>query len=237
VPSKHPELSKRISHKTLPDSVYEVLFEELSMGKWEAGTPLSIDGLASFLGVSPTPVREALARLEATGLVRREARRGYRVSPPMSRAQVIELVDARLVLETGSIERAMRHQPELVADLHTAYEAHVAAVHRLAETDESSEREALARYFAADWSFHSAILKHCDNRYLELLVESLGFRAHRMRQAIGSGVTDASVALKEHKEILDAVASGKADAAVDAMSAHLHRLLDRVKDEPDPPQH
>lgn len=206
------------------------------MGKWEAGTPLSIDGLASFLGVSPTPVREALARLEATGLVRREARRGYRVSPPMSRAQVIELVDARLVLETGSIQRAMRHQTQLVSDLLMAYEAHEAAVHRLAEANESSEREALAQYFAADWSFHSAILKHCDNRYLALLVESLGFRAHRMRQTIGSGVTDAPDALEEHKEILDAVASGSTDAAVAAMSAHLNRLLDRVKQEPESDQ-
>lgn len=231
MPSTEPNLSRRITQKTLPDDVYDILLEELSKGRWEAGTPLSIDGLSDFLGVSPTPIREALARLESTGLVRREARRGYRVSPPMSRAQVIELVDARLVLETGAIERAMAHQEELIVELEAAYKAHETAAKALLTLGHEEDRDAIARYFANDWSFHSAILKHCGNRYLELLVESLGFRAHRMRQAIGSGVTDAPIALKEHKIIRDAVRSGNTESAVEAMRAHLTRLLTRVREE------
>ena len=54
------------------------------MGAVGANAPVSIDGLAQILDVSPTPVREALARLEMTGLVRRFARRGYRVAPPIA---------------------------------------------------------------------------------------------------------------------------------------------------------
>lgn len=227
---------KRITQKSLPDDVYDILLKELSKGRWEAGTPLSIDGLASFLGVSPTPVREALARLESTGLVRREARRGYRVSPPMTRQQACELVDARIVLETGAMARAMENPTNLLADLERAYEAHETAVTDLKHARRDHNLDALAQYFANDWQFHSAILKHCNNRYLELLVESLGFRAHRMRQAVGSGVTDEDVALAEHKDILDAVRSGDTQRAVEAMSAHLNRLLDRVKQEPESDQ-
>ena len=80
-----PALTPEALHQAgLPDNVYELLVQELSWGDLAPGSPLSIDGLSRQLGVSPTPVREALARLEATGMVTREARRGYRVAPPMS---------------------------------------------------------------------------------------------------------------------------------------------------------
>ena len=70
-----------VSRQVLADHVYEALLVALMDGRLEAGTPVSIDGMARELDVSPTPVREALARLEATGMVRRMALRGYRVAP------------------------------------------------------------------------------------------------------------------------------------------------------------
>ncbi len=219
-----------IQRKTLPDNVYDILLDELSQGRWDPETPLSIDGLAQYLGVSPTPVREALARLETTGLVRRFARRGYRVAPPMTTAQVAELVDARLTLETGALERAMKRQKELLLDLEAAYEAHRRATEALLEPEASSSREVLMQYFADDWSFHSAILKHCGNRYIALAVESLGFRVHRMRQTLGSGVSDAPAALEEHRRILEAVRAGDTGAAVEAMRQHLTLLSHRVEE-------
>ena len=89
----------------------------LTSGRLEPDAPLGIDRLAHDLGVSPTPVREALARLEHTGLVVRRANRGYRVAPPMSSEQVAELVDARVVLECAAVERAIKDLPSHVRDL------------------------------------------------------------------------------------------------------------------------
>lgn len=214
--------------RTLPDDVYDVLLKMLIWGTWEPDTSLSIDRLSQMLAVSPTPVREALARLEGTGLVRRTARRGYRVSPPMSKDQMSELVDARLVLETGAIERAMRNLDKLLPDLEEAFARHESSMMALLSGDSQSEHDRLRQYFDDDWSFHQAILRHCGNRYLEQAVNALSFRVHRMRQSIGVGRTDAPIAVGEHKTILEAVRLGDTAGARDALHTHLDKLLTRV---------
>lgn len=223
-----PGLEPLQRSKTLPDDVYDVLLNMLLWGRWAPDAPLSIDGLAQLLGVSPTPVREALARLESTGLLRRTARRGYRVSPPMSEEQMGELVDARLVVETGAIERAMRNQPSLLPDLESAFQRHEAAMKALVSADPIEAQQFLQRYFEDDWSFHEAILRHCGNRYLEQAVNSLSFRVHRMRQTIGAGQTDAPIAVAEHQTILEAVRRNDTADAVRSLHAHLSKLQTRV---------
>ncbi len=215
--------------KPLPDDVYDALLDKLMWGRLAPDAPLSIDGLAQMLGVSPTPVREALARLEVTGLVRRLARRGYRVAPPMSHDQMGELVDARLVLETGTLERAMLHVDDLLPDLERAYGRHEASTATLLAADGSNRAERLREYFENDWDFHAAIGRHCGNRYLANAVESLFFRVHRMRQAIGAGHVDAPLALAEHSQILDAVRRNDTAKAVEMMQRHLHSLHGRVE--------
>lgn len=122
--SSDPEtLSLRpIRPRGLRDDVYDALLDMLTSGSLEPDSPLTIDGLARFLAVSQTPVREALARLEDTGLVHRTANRGYRVAPPMSAAQMSELIEARLIMETSAIGHAVeRDLDNLVHDLDAAF--------------------------------------------------------------------------------------------------------------------
>lgn len=219
-----------IRAKTLPDDVYDALVDMLTWGTLKPGASLSIDGLAQSLGVSPTPVREALARLESTGLVRRAARRGYRVAPLMSQAQMSELADARLVLETGAMERAMHHVEELLPDLEKAFRNHERSAGKLLKPGNEETHQYLRQYFEDDWSFHEAILQHCGNRYIAQAVDSLSFRVHRMRQTIGAGSTDAAVAVSEHRAILEAVRRHDAAAAVEQVRIHLSNLETRVAD-------
>jgi len=84
-----------VSRQVLADHVYEALLEWLMDGRLEPGAAVSIDGMARELDVSPTPVREALARLEHTGMVRRVALKGYRVAPVFTREDFAELMEAR----------------------------------------------------------------------------------------------------------------------------------------------
>ncbi|GAA2183107.1 GntR family transcriptional regulator [Brooklawnia cerclae] len=219
-----------IRAKALPDDVYDLLLDMLTWGTLEPDAPLSIDRLAQSLGISPTPVREALARLEHTGLVRRTVHRGYRVSPPMSQAQMYELADARLVLETGAMERAMRNVEELLPDLEEAYENHAHSAHELLKSGNSGKHDLLRKYFEDDWSFHEAILAHCGNRYIAQSVDSLSFRVHRMRQAVGMGTTDATVAVPEHLAILEAVRKHDTAEAIEQVRDHLTKLGTRVAD-------
>src|SRR5690606_41447666 len=90
------------SRQVLADRVYEELLAALIDGRFEADAALSIDGIARDLGVSPTPVREALARVEHTGMVRRAALKGYRVAPLMTAEEHGQLVAVRKLIEADN---------------------------------------------------------------------------------------------------------------------------------------
>ena len=84
-------LESTIERRGLRDHVYERILQLLLSGEAAPGARLSIDTIARQLNVSPTPVREAMVQLERTGLVTREALKGYRVAPPLGLAQLQEL--------------------------------------------------------------------------------------------------------------------------------------------------
>jgi Transcriptional regulators len=216
-----------IMARGLGDDVYDALLDMLTSGDLEPSTPLAIDRLAKSLSVSPTPVREALARLEHTGLVIRVANRGYRVAPPMSARQMTELVDARLVLESGALERAMRNHDQLLVDLEHAFMKHTAAAASLTEEDALRDLSRVHAYYASDWAFHQAILDACGNRYINRAVNEMSFSVHRMRQTIGRHTTDAPIAIREHSAILEAVRKDDLSAATAALTSHLQMVATR----------
>ena len=78
----------------LPGSVYEIVTDMLMTHAFEPGARLNIEELARTVGVSPTPVREALARVEADGLIVKQPGRSYTVAPLMGIEQVRELMGA-----------------------------------------------------------------------------------------------------------------------------------------------
>lgn len=215
----------RIKRAGLPDDVYEILLAELSWGNLEAGSTLSIDGLSRRLGVSQTPVREALARLEATGLVSRQARQGYRVAPPLTDGQMLELLEVRRLLEAEALRKAMKDPLALEKDLVAALRNHERS-QRAYEKPHSanSDRQLTREYSINDWSFHQAILDRCGNSYLVQAVNGLSFQVHRMRQRLGH----APLAVAEHRVILDAVRDRDVEAAVLAMDQHLDAVCERI---------
>jgi DNA-binding GntR family transcriptional regulator len=83
---------------TLGDDVYETLRALVLEHTLTPGERLNIDALSRNLEVSPTPVREALARLESEGLIRKRPLVGYTVSPLLTRAEFTEMFDMRLLL-------------------------------------------------------------------------------------------------------------------------------------------
>jgi DNA-binding GntR family transcriptional regulator len=122
---------------------------------------LRIGVLSKALAVSPTPVREALARLAAAGLIAHEARKGYRIAPPLTFEQLKELMDARRLIEVGAIGHACRNGGAAFrSDLAAALEAQSAAVEALnaANPADRAERVALEwRVLEADLRFHQVI--------------------------------------------------------------------------------
>ncbi len=94
------------SRQTLTDSVYEAVTELVMDQHIAAGARVNIDLVARQLNVSPTPVREALARLEMDGLVMKEPLRGYSVTPTLDTKTFNDLYDLRRLLEPFAARRA-----------------------------------------------------------------------------------------------------------------------------------
>jgi len=224
-----------IARRGLRDDVYDSILELLLRGETEPGTRLSIDTIARQLGVSPTPVREALVQLERTGLVTREALKGYRVAPPLGPEQMVELVRAREMLEgTAALLAAESAQDDLLPELHIAHERHRAAGEAIISSiDAGRDDPALpAEYYARDHDFHQVIFRHSGNRYLMEMTDNLGAQLHRLRQAMHRGVTDVQEAIGEHEAIIAAFETGDAQQAQKAMEQHIRNVLERsLKDE------
>src|SRR3954451_16344538 len=90
----------------LPGSVYEIVTDMLMTHAFEPGARLNIEELARTLGISPTPVREALARVEADGLIIKEPGRSYTVAPLMGIEQVRDLIELRMLVEPPAAAKA-----------------------------------------------------------------------------------------------------------------------------------
>ncbi|PRA04446.1 GntR family transcriptional regulator [Arthrobacter sp. MYb229] len=203
------------SRQVLADRVYEELLAALIDGRFEADASLSIDGIARDLGVSPTPVREALARLEHTGMVRRAALKGYRVAPLMTAEEHGQLVAVRKLIEAENAELACaRADGEMVEQLADTIE-------RLRTAPTGGSYSEFRDYWKADEDFHRLIAEFTGNPFLLTAFQALGGQVQRFRLFAGRGVTDADCAISEHTKILLAFQAGDPQAARAAMEKHL----------------
>ncbi|MCU1440938.1 MAG: transcriptional regulator, GntR family [Rhodoglobus sp.] len=208
----------------LADRMYDVLLDQFMDGTRGAGEPLNIGELSRELHVSQTPLREALARLEHTGLVRREALKGYRVAPLFSTEELGELMDARLVLEPVLAAGAsLRTTPEFMAELLATIDDLQSSA-RLADT----EAESFKLYWSSDDQFHRLIAQQSGNSFLADAYGSMGGQVQRFRLFMKAGSTDASSAAEEHRKIYNALRAGDPEAAATCMRNHIARARARA---------
>ncbi|MGF3057585.1 GntR family transcriptional regulator [Microbacterium sp. YY-01] len=225
-----------IDRRALRDQVYDSVLRILFAGEVEPGERLSIETIARDLQVSPTPVREALVHLERTGLVIREALKGYRVAPPLNRQQMTELFDARLMLETFAAEGASGDAPTTARSLSVAHRNHVRIADEIVRRHEQRERAPLnvtQAYFKADADFHAVMFKRANNRYAVEMYAQLDALRHRMRQAVHTGPADVREAVAEHAAILRAFELGVTGDIVAAVAAHINGVRTRALNELD----
>jgi DNA-binding GntR family transcriptional regulator len=210
------------NRQLLADYVYQELLASLMDGRLEPGAGIGIDRMAQELEVSQTPIREALARLEATGLVRREALKGYRVAPLFTAEELDELMDSRAVLEPPIAERACAHvTPAVLAELEQA-------VDDLRGAPTGPTFAEYGAYWEADERFHRIIAQNAHNRFLLNAYNALGGQVQRFRFFGNLGVTDAEHAISEHSRILEAFEAGEPAKAREAMLAHISNVRSRA---------
>lgn len=209
----------------LAGQVYDVLVTMILSEELVPLQPLRIHSLARKLGVSATPVREALVRADAIGIVQRENNKGFRVAPRPAAAELEDLFEARIVVEakTASLA-AMRADEELIEHLERTWEYQ--------KSWGAKQSFASFRGFLdADREFHALIAKAAGNRFLSSALEMLGSHVQRYRSFDDQVVTDQAETLVEHRGIIEALRDMNALAAESAMTLHLANLRSRVRQE------
>jgi len=216
------------SRQTLTDSVYEAVMVLVMDQHIEAGERVNIDLVARQLNVSPTPVREALARLEMDGLVVKEPMRGYSVTPLLDTKNFNDLYDMRRLLEPFAARRAAERRDEKVLRV---LDRELAEMRRLVGTNDGSDGGTYHEYSAfalQDARFHEAIAGTSGNVLLSDTLRRLRshLRLYRLyhhyyTRAIG-GAT-----VIEHERIVDAIRAGDAGGAEAAMLDHIDRSRER----------
>jgi DNA-binding GntR family transcriptional regulator len=213
---------RAVSREVLADHVYAELLASLMDGRLAPGAVVSIDGTARELDVSPTPVREALARLEHTGMVRRVALKGYRVAPVFTQEDFAELMEARLAIEPVNARLACERINQ------NGLAALEQAVEDLKTAPRGPSFAEFKDYLEADERFHQLIARQTGNQFMEAAYAALGGQVQRFRLFGGVGITDAEYAIAEHQAVLDALSAGDPDKAAQAMADHIRKVRSRA---------
>jgi DNA-binding GntR family transcriptional regulator len=212
----------------LGDRVYATLREYLRAGRLATGQPLQEAALAAQLGVSRTPVREALARLASEGLVVAEGR-SFTV-PILTRADIEEIYALRFLLEPEALRLVAERKPE---------RRQLAALRRalgdMAEAHEAGDGRA---FMDANYRYRDAWTALVPNRRL---VRAIGLYADHVRYLRAFTLDEAAVrevVLKGLRRLLAALAAGDGEAAAKAMRAHLENarriLVEKIEAEREP---
>ncbi|MGC9665527.1 GntR family transcriptional regulator [Planosporangium sp. 12N6] len=206
---------------TLTDDVYEAVKSLIMDHVIPPGERVTIDALARDLAVSPTPIREALARLESEGLVRKRAMAGYSTAPLLTRAEFEDLFEMRLLLECRAAGRA-------AARLAAGEDLDVGVLAKEADLPERLSGEGYAghaAFTAQDAAFHDRIAEAGGNGLLHAAIVRLHSHLHLHR--LHFPAAHLRVSGDEHRRIVAAIAAGSPEAAAEAMRDHLEAARDR----------
>lgn len=199
------------------DKAYRTLLEEIQSGVLVPGAVLGEVEQATRLGVSRTPLREAIGRLAAAGLVVQQSPRVTVVSD-LDADDIRELFQLRRALEETAArmvaERA-RDDPQIAATF-AAIAAEIAAAHPADDAD---------AYYAVISRFDGALDASLSNDYLISALRTVRTHLVRVRRLARDQPQRLAASVTEHRLIAEAIAVGDADLAAHATHVHLHSAL------------
>lgn len=214
-------VDETVARVPLTDAVHDRLLEMIMDGSLAPGAPLRVQALAARLGVSQTPIRESLGRLAGSQLVVRAPMRGYAVAPLLSDKEVVELMHARLLLESEIAAQA--------AGAEGLDEALRENLERSRRVEVGAAYENYREYLELSAEFHTLIGQACENRFLRSALDSLPVHVQRFRLFGPEGVDDVEVSLAEHDAVRRALATGDPESARRAVEEHIRGVEARSR--------
>lgn len=201
--------------KSLTALAADEIRNRIVRGELGLGSPLSENALALELGVSKTPIREALLQLKMEGLVSIQPQRGSFVFD-MTPGEIRQLGELRETLEVTALNGAMKgHREPLVAALTVIVDAMAEAV---AAADNGA-------YRMLDAEFHRALFEHAGNCYLADCYAGFAFRIQALRARLCGDPALNAVSLRDHSRLRDLVAAGDGEGARALLVAHMKNTI------------
>jgi DNA-binding GntR family transcriptional regulator len=202
------------------EKAYNTLVTEILDGSLEPGTLLTEVEQSSRLGISRTPLREALSKLSADGLVLSLSGRGARVAP-VSREGITRLYEMRRSLEELAARLAARQGDPLVF-------SQLADDFAQAETELTGSEETIDLYYDLNRRFDEAIDDAVHNEYLVSALRTIRQHATRFRRIARRDVNRLRRSAAETRVICEAIVQGEEDVAAHATHIHLHHSLKHI---------
>ncbi|WP_299705309.1 GntR family transcriptional regulator [uncultured Tateyamaria sp.] len=193
------------------ETAYAQLLAAIRTGEFAPGDRLRETDVADRLNLSRTPVREALRRLEADGIVEHRPRLGA-VIRQLSHAELVELYEMRIVLERTAAEMAAKH-------------AAAAEIDALRDLNSAMSKGSPAEAAALNQDFHRGIYLATRNRFLLDAARALNNALMLMGPTTLADKQRIEVVTAQHDDILTAIAACDSAAAGEAAEAHLQTSL------------
>lgn len=216
---------KRIAEQTGPrvgatqEWIFQVLRNGIINGNLPGGTQLKQDEISSALNVSHIPVREALRRLEAQGLVKIHPNRGASVTS-LTQQSILDMMQVRATLAVMMLKNSAPHLTEKDYD-----ELDEIIILQENETDLYKTEE-------LNYRFHDVLNRHYENDVAELFMDLIHANIDRyLRMNFYSHAEDRERSLQEHKGILEACRSGDYEAACSLLRDHILDAKDYIPEE------
>ncbi len=196
---------------TIREQIYEILKERISSGFYLPGQKLSEVAICEELGVSRSPLREAIRLLEADGLVMGEPNKGVYIKN-LCEKDVRDLYQVEIMMQNASIQCGSKNineeEKRVLQDLADEFR----------ETYRSGDLNA---YLKTSEKFHNEIVSLCDNSITKDIYQRIGFQNHRFRLMSLKDPERFQKSYTEHLEIIDALLAGDSRKAQKLMTEHL----------------
>lgn len=201
------------SSRSSGETAYDALLSAIREGRFRPGDRLREEEVGDLLKLSRTPVREALRRLEADGIVEHRPRIGA-VVRKLEQREIVELYEMRLVLERTAAEFATQHGSEAEFDTLDELNAQIAA-----------ERANPSVAAAINQAFHRQMCIAGRNRFLVEAARALNNSLLLLGPTTYTDDARIDAVVAQHRSIVDALRDGDAEAAGAAAEAHLQASL------------
>lgn len=206
------------SHRPLREIVYEELKMQILTGKITPGMRMMEVELAESMGVSRTPIREAIKQLEKEGLVTIEPRKGAYASQ-ISVKDMVDILEVRQDMEgLAAHMAAYRMTPKQMKELESISVGYNKAV-------EDGNMMDMIKY---DTEFHNLIVESCNNNILTMMINQLQELLLRFRYVYYDNIKRVEKMPSEHTMIMEAIKDGRSDAARAAAEMHIERIKEMV---------